>query len=82
MDRINGWARYVWRNHLTRSWGYFQAALGAFMVYMSQLQPFLKPVHYALLTIACGVLTSLIGFRNSRQRDDKPNEGAPDGHSS
>lgn len=60
--------KHLWHDHLVKSFGYVQVGLGALMISMSQLQPFLKPVWYAIIITLLGVLTALIGYRNSRQR--------------
>lgn len=80
MVRVTYWVQNVWTNHLTKSWGYLQVGLGAFLMYLPQLQPFIKPFHYALFFMACGMLTAVIGYRNSRQQNQDHKEDSIDAH--
>ncbi len=54
-------------NHKTKITGIVQAALGAAILYLPQLQAVMKPIYYGLSMMGIGTLTAVLGFLNSRQ---------------
>lgn len=59
-------------NHRTKILGGMQVAAGAAMTYLPNIQTFLKPLHYGLITMGIGVTTSLLGFVNTALQEKEP----------
>lgn len=62
------------KKHRTKILGALQVTVGGVMTYLPNIQSFLKPMHYGLITMAIGVTTGLLGFFNTlaQREEDHP----------